>query len=103
MVFHYCIQAVHYDTADVYRAVQPFYLWPTPHCDVAKSLLDIIQKEDVRGGSSYVQQCVCVCVCVRACVCVCVYVHMCTCVYTCVYVYIYMCVCVCELKRWFLF
>ena len=39
-----------YSTTDVYRAVQPFYLWPTPHCDVAKSLLDIVQGEDVKGG-----------------------------------------------------
>ena len=46
----YCPQGVKYNTGDVYRAVQPFYLWPAPHCEVAKSLLDMIQTEDIRQG-----------------------------------------------------
>ena len=46
----------------MYRAVQPFYLWPTPHCDVAKSLLDVIQVEDVKRGNFLFYVCVCVCV-----------------------------------------
>ena len=41
--------------------MQPFYLWPTPHCDVAKSLLDVIQVEDVKRGNLLV--CVSVSVC----------------------------------------
>lgn len=38
---------------DAYRALQPVYLWPLPHCDVARDVMNFIQDEMRSPGINY--------------------------------------------------
>ena len=46
-------QMTQVDTMDAYQSVMPYYMWPVPHSESAKKVLDLIMQEGRVKGTAF--------------------------------------------------